>query len=304
MRNTILSVACLVFLLTSCEEKPPIINFGAGTSVDTTYVLDASAIPAAQPHNVLMEEFTGASCTNCPAAHELLNNIENDHPGRINLLGLYITGPLQTKPPHGAKYDFRDKDATTISADIYGGVNILPSGGIDRVPVNGNIRIDKGLWISNFESQLATTQPVNVEVAAAFDTASGEGTVVVTLTYTDAVSFDHNLSIAVSESSIIDVQEYPATDPVHPNADEEYDFENVFRGMLTTVPSGDAILPSITDKEAGRVVVRKYTFALQSLVEDGDDVTVINPKNCKVVAFVTRADDHRVLQSAQTKLMP
>lgn len=302
MRNSILAISCIVMLLASCTEKPPVINFGGGTAVDTTYVLDPADIPVAQPHNVLMEEYTGASCTNCPAAHKVLEQIEKDHPGRINLLGLYITGPLQTKPPHHAKFDFRDKDATLISTEIYGGVNILPSGGIDRVPVNGSIRIEKGLWVSNIESQLNVNEPVNIELASSYDSASGMATVIVTLTYTGEVDYAHNLSIAVAESGIIDVQEYPANDPEHPGADEEYEFNNVFRGMVTPAPFGDQILPAMPVKEAGRVVIRKYTFDLASLVDEGDEVTVINPDNCKVVAFVNRADDYRIIQSNEIRL--
>ena len=62
--------AAAMFWLSACEEKGPLINFEDGpVASDTTYV---AAPETPQTKKLLVEEFTGASCTNCPAAAEKL----------------------------------------------------------------------------------------------------------------------------------------------------------------------------------------------------------------------------------------
>ena len=66
---SVVSAAALL-ALTSCEEKGPAIDFGGGaTAVDTTYLGTA---PTAQQRIVVVEEFTGGMCANCPKARDLL----------------------------------------------------------------------------------------------------------------------------------------------------------------------------------------------------------------------------------------
>jgi hypothetical protein len=48
------------------------------------------------------------------------------------------------------------------------------------------------------------------------------------------------------EDDIIDVQEYPFNDPVHPGFNETYNFTNVFRGMITGAPFGDPVLATLS----------------------------------------------------------
>jgi thiol-disulfide isomerase/thioredoxin len=305
MKKQALLVAALsVFLLQSCEEKPPLIKFTEETAKDTTYV---GAVPSPKGRQVLVEEYTGASCPNCPAGHEILKEYQKTYPGRINVIGLYITGPIQTKPPvspHAAVYDFRHGDATSISKVIYGGVSSLPTAGIDRKPFDGNLKVDRGSWGAAIENGLALPDSLNLTVEGTFDSTSGKLTVVAKIEYPVTILFPHNLSLAVLQDSIIDVQEYPSTDPVHPGGDEKYLFTNVLRTMLTTVPGGDPIMPSLTVKEPGRVVIKAYTFDTKNITdrsEKADKWPAFKANHAKVVAFVTNegGGSYRVIQSAQ-----
>lgn len=294
MRKSLIATVSSIVLFASCKEKPPVINFGSGGSSakDTSYVLSAANIPVSDPHSVLMEEYTGASCTNCPAAHEILKDLQKVNPGRINIIGLYITGPIQTKPPHGAKYDFRHATATTISTDIYGGISSLPSGGVDRVSVSGTLKMDRTQWSNVINDRLKLADSINMRIACSYNPVDSILSIADTTIYTKSVGFPHNLSIVIVEDSIIDVQEYPSTDPVHPGKDEDYDFTNVFRGMVTAAPVGDPLLTSVPIKEAGRVIVRYYKHKLTG---------VFNPKNCRIIAFINNSSpgDYRILQSTQ-----
>lgn len=293
MRKVFLAASCVV-LLASCEEKAPVINFGEPIAQDTTFVLPT--VPAAEKHNVLVEEFTGQSCSNCPAAHELLTEIQHAHePGRINVIGLYFEGITQTRPPHGAKYDFRNAQAKLIATDVYSGVSSIPAGGVERVAIGGTIKLDRSVWTSTIESRLNVPSPVNLKIESEYNATDSIASIRATLVYTSKVDFPHNISIVVVEDSIIDKQEYPSTHPVHPGYDEAYLFTNIFRGMVTSAPYGDPVLTAVTTKEPGRAFIKNFKYKLTN---------VLNPANCRVIAFInsTKSGDPQIIQSAQIKL--
>src|SRR6476646_7503425 len=105
MKKAIFFIAAGALFLTSCEEKAPTINYTEVVARDTTYV---GPVPTTtEPHHVLVEEFTGQTCSNCPAAHDLLGQLALANPGRVHVIGMYNFGIPQANPALGAKYDFR-----------------------------------------------------------------------------------------------------------------------------------------------------------------------------------------------------
>lgn len=295
MKKVFITICGCAILFAGCTEKGPPIDFSNGvrndtTHNDTTYLV--SPIPTPDLHNVLAEEFTGQSCANCPAAHDLLNSLATA--GRLNTLGLYITGLGQTKPPTGAAYDFRNAIATEISSNIYQGGpgSGIPCGGIDRVPVGGSLLLYAPSWTDAYNQRLSMADSVNLSVTSSYNATNDTATITATVTYLQQVSTRQNLSIAIVEDSIIDLQEIPS------GIDNNYLFTNVFRDMVTSAPYGDPVLPTKTVKEPGRVERRIYTYK-------------VNPawkaKHCRVIAFVNYSNSELnkdVFQSVQTKLAP
>jgi len=295
MKKIIIAFGACGMLFASCKEKAPFIKLDNSNFTDTSYSL--STIPAAEPHNVLVEEFTGASCTNCPAAHETLDALEAANHGRLNVIGLYIYNVVQTQPPHGAKYDFRDSTSSTISNEVYGGVNQLPNGGIDRSLVNGNLQVAQGNWSATINDRLKNPTPINLKIESHFNSISGDNTIIASVIYTQDVSTHQNLSIAIVEDGIVDYQEYPYFHPVFPDGlDTSYIFTNVFRQMVTSPPFGDPILGNLATKKAGQALVRTFTYRLSS--------KILNADKCRIIAFVNNTDgtDRQIIQSCQAKL--
>ena len=235
---------------------------------DTTYVLPS--VPSTDPHNVLLEVFSGQSCVNCPAGITILDSISSANPGRLNIVELYAYGPPQTVPPVGSSHDLRDSAATSISNLVYSSLSGLPSAGIDRT---------EGLQFLSplpaITSEIATRilfpDSVNLSVSGYYDIAANKVTVSAIVTYTKTMSSTQNLSIVIVEDSIIDRQD------TYSGTDTSYQFNNVFRGMITSAPYGDTILPGIVTKVPGRVYQCSYSFT-------PDPVWVMN--HCRVIAYV------------------
>jgi hypothetical protein len=290
---TILSLSALVW--SGCKENNAPIIYPSGVAEDSTYVLAAGSIPAAQPHNVLVEEFTGQSCSNCPSAHSLLASIAegSGNEGRINIVSLYIVGGPQTYPPAGAQFNFTDPIATQISSSIYPGVNTLPSAGIDRTSFNSNTVLLSTEWSVDITTQKALANALNLSLTSSYNATTNKATITAIVTYVTPVTIPQNLSVIIVEDSMFDLQE----NGIH--LESGYMFKDVFRAMITAPPTGD---PLPDAKEAGRVYRRIYTY---TPVKHNSTDGPVNPSHLRVIAFVNNANgsDKQVVQSQGTKLM-
>jgi hypothetical protein len=294
MKKLLFTICASALLWSGCKEHDTLIDFSASTSVDTTYLVTA---PAAAPHQVLVEEFSGQSCPNCPNAHTDLDNISAANPGLVNVVTLYVSGSPQTDPPSGAKYDFRDSIALIISGSaIYGGVGSWPSAGIDRTLFGGALlQIGQSSFNGPINTQLAIKDDsVNVSIASAYDSSTEIATITAGVTYTQAVSTPQNLSIMLVEDSMYDLQEDNGA------IVSNYLFLDVFRGMATAVIGDPLQVTSGNNaKEAGRFFQRVYSYTLPV------KSPAIVPAHCRLIAFVSYANgsDLHVMQSAQCKLI-
>ena len=300
MKNILVTICGLAVAFAGCKEHGTAIDFGGNALPQTTYVV--SPVPVSNPHQILVEEFTGQGCTNCPEGHVDLDKISSQNPGRINVISMYGDFSPESVPPGGSVNDFRDAAAVNILLGIYGSKSPIPCAGIDRSvnAVNGNLmQVGSSSWDGFILAQLGITDSVNLSVKSSYDPSKKLATITALVTYTQPLSTQQNLSIVVVEDSIYDKQESFDTSPI---TLDHYLFLDVFRGMVTSVPAGDKLsIDGASDiKEAGRSFNKVYAYALPV------KSPAIIPSHCRVIAFVNNAigADKRVLQSAQCKLAP
>lgn len=270
--------------LVSCEEKGPSINTGgSASSGDTTYTATPEASTAKK---ILIEEFTGAKCSNCPSARDQLAALATQHPDKIIVMELHpyehpLGGPAEVGK---SKYDFRNASVTNILNSFYGGsfTTGIPIAGIDRIVYNGSRLIDRGAWSSIIAGRIGTTSPVKLTLTNTYDNAKGEGSVRVKVAYTKSVTTKQFVSIAILENDVIDIQDFPTS------IDTAYKFKHIFRGLMTPA-SGTEILSTIAAKEAGRVYEGNYKYKIDAAWK---------ADKCHIVVFVhnNSGDDKEVLQ--------
>jgi len=301
MKKVLITICCATLVFAGCKEHDTPIDFGTAVVAgsDSTYKL--ASVPATQPHNVLVEEFTGQDCANCPAAHSILDVIAAGSAGRINIVSLYFTGGPQTFPPGNAIYDFRDSFATNISNNLYPSISALPSAGIDRTPYQSQLVLQgSALWGAAISAQEDLIDSVNLGISSSYNSTTGIVTITDTVTYTQNVTTQQNISIYIVEDSLKDEQ---ADNREVSGYDTAYIFNDVFRAMIATPLTGDPILNSMAVKPAGQLYWRKYTFNPATTLSGA--TKIINPLHCRVIAFINNTgtgSDYRVLQSVQCPL--
>ncbi len=281
-----INILFLLLVLYSCEEKGVIIDLDDSIKEDTTYV---TTLETAQAKTVLIEEFTGVSCPPCPAGHDAVKAIKNQHSNKIVVVAYHILNFPQADPIKNlSKQDFRTQEATDIGNTIYQGVSLMPAAGIDRTPVNGQMLLNRTLWANAVNEEIAKLSFLNIHLNSVYDPALKEATVKVKIAFTQALSKKVSLNICVIEDSIIDAQKNTST------IDTFYTHNYVLRDVISPL-NGIPFLDDFSTKEAGRVYERTVKFNLNDLWNVG---------KCKVVAYVSvnEAPNVEVLQAAWMKL--
>lgn len=277
-----------VLSFSACKEKGPSIDFGTSLKEDSTYI---APVPTAQAHYVLVEEFTGATCTNCPEARDMLHDISAANDERLIVMGIHPFGIGQAFPVHDSKYDFRTEKGTAIKNTYYGDLQGIPAAGFDRVKLGGVAALLTPKWASAIQDRLAVPSPVNLDIKSTYNETTHKADIEVKVAYTADIIGAHKISLVLIEDSLIDAQEFRGAEIQY-----DYVFMHVFRDYLSSI-NGEPFLDDVSSKQAGRVFIRRFNNV------EIDPAYVA--KHCKLIAFVhyDKNDNTEVIQAAEAELV-
>ena len=227
MKGPLLPLLC-VMLLAGCDVVdapiPPATGDGGGTATDTL------------KRRVLLEEFTGHHCNNCPASHEVSAQLDALYGDRLVLVGIHAISNFNSSliapasPPNSdGSYatDFRTTEGQAWANSF--SVLFLPTGMVNRTMVNNSITIGSGGWSTAVADMLSQNAECDVWVS---DLQHNSGTNTVSATVKVAVlqtvTGTHNLTVDLTEDHITDWQLNSVTDI------PDYDHRHVFRKCLNS----------------------------------------------------------------------
>lgn len=278
----------LAFMATSCQEVGPNIDLGgpgrAEGLIDTTYV--ATTIETPQTKKVLLEDFTGVRCKNCPLGAAQASTLLATYPDRLVVIAQHSRF-LAT--PYTGDPDMRTDFSQSIE-EMLAPVLGKPSAAIDRRIFPSETAILQpsiGKWANLVNQQVGSaTTPVNLYVETDWNSANRSLKVTVTLHYTGTETGENRLSVCLLEDKVIAAQLQP-DDAV----DSNYVQRHSLRTMLTRF-NGELLN---TDKSPGRVIIKEFLL---------EDITAEwNANELEIVAFVSRsAGSFEVLQVEKVKV--
>jgi len=306
MKNLKLYVSFCVLILiafSSCKEEPPFINYAPPQSIfDTTYL---TGIYSATPRQVLIEDVSGAGCSNCPKAAAIAHNLIDANPGRVNEVTIYpnntsfheLVLPIN-KNGIKSKYDFTLDNAKQLITYVSVPPS-LPSGYINRKNYSGNWFRAKENWNNDVADELLVNSHVNIDVVPTYNSTYNSLSVVATITYTASDTAANYIHVMILQDSIIDVQENQ--DAVGTTFfDPTYVHNNTLMDMFTS-PTGD-LLNTSPDRNLvpGRVFKIGYqkTLGARNDSHSAYPQPPWDPKHLSILVFVTEgATTKYVLQS-------
>ncbi len=230
-----------------------------------------------QKKNVLLEDFTGYNCGNCPDGHKIAAKIKLSHPDRVFPVAVHAgwyAVPTGVDAP-----DFRTAEGTEIND--YFGVTSYPSGMTNRKPWDqiGQVQ-SRSYWLSCSRQLCLENADVNVWVGSSYDKTTKKLTADVELYYTNGVDNNSSsLCISLLQDGILGPQ-------AGGDMEDEYVHNHVLRAMLTPA-WGDTISVS----GAGTYVKRHYEYDVPDMV----GTIATDPLHSQIVAYVI--DSNKVVMN-------
>ena len=272
----------LAFSFFACEEVPPVVTGsmgGPGGPDPATELKD-------QKRQVLIEEFTGVHCVQCPAGSAHIETLLNAHGEQLVAVSIHA-GDFAVPHPN-SQYDFNIPAGNDILAFL-GEPLGYPSSVVDRTMFDGEGVIQllgTSKWAGYIEQEKEILPKVKIGIDTEFDPATRELKIGLLLLVEETITEESRLSIMFTESNIIDPQTVPNVGVV-----DDYVHNHALRGMATN-PLGDIISEDLT---AGSLIEKNYTFTVP---------TDWAEENCRVIAFVHLGGDSKeVLQAAEAEMV-
>jgi hypothetical protein len=240
--------------LTACEEIGPAIDLTGSTAQlkDTTYI--DPVLPTTHK-TVLVEEFTGVTCTFCPIGHQIAKEMLQDHGDSVIVVAIHNDNTLAN--PHAGYNDFRTQEGITISQQL-GGSAAIPVASIDRKVFSGESDevVTTGKWKNYTAQQLGLMPRVALEIDTDYDDASRDLIVSAKIHYLQNIDTTTHLSIMLVEDDIENPQTMPPGST--PQVDTFYIHHHILRDMIT--PALGTLTNATT--EQGRVVIKEFKVTL------------------------------------------
>jgi hypothetical protein len=268
--NTFFCVLVLSSIFYSCNERNDLVNLTPPTDLSELLILDSSyinnTISGAQLKNVLLEDYTGVRCDNCPNAQNRANLIIGANPGRVSELAIHTTS---LAVPYSGHQDFRTRNGESL-VNYLGMPTSLPGGDVDRKIFAGNTStiLTYTNWQSYVSSELGLGSIVNMDIISkTYNLATRKLEIKVAAAFTQSSNKQYYMSVAITESGMKDWQ-------ITINGiDSNYAFENVMRNII--LPYNGLKIADAPPK--GMTYVVKFSTIIPN---------EWNADNCKVVAFV------------------
>lgn len=259
MRLTGIIISVFILFILGCEEEPPFIDLQGeevDTSlIDTTYVSSTDTTP--ETKNILIEDYTGVQCPNCPTAAKIAEEIADENPGRVVILAIHAND-LFGEPFPESKEDYRIEEGQELY-DFFG-QKPQPAGDVDRFlfPNEDEVMVIYNKWKQYANQRLNASTPVNLELTKSFDSTSSDLVIKVKLHYTEEVNERQFISICLTQSNIIDYQ-INETEKI-----PDYEHDHVLRHFIT--PAKGYKLAD--DVEKNRIFIKEFRIKLDDIRGD------------------------------------
>jgi len=235
---------------------------------------------------VLLEDYTGHRCGNCPQAHDKIDELIAKYCDHI--IPVCIHAGYFSNPTSGDySTDFRT-DAGNVYNDFFGNSAAgLPNGLVNRSQYNSSLILTFDSWESAIVKLLESEPEIEVSVQNTFDTLTRELNCFISVDFLAEVNDEFMLNVWIAEDSIVDFQTDYENDPVDI---PDYVHRYVFRQTLSA-DWGDNLFSGTAEKN--KRIEKTYSVVVDSS---------FNYKYCHIISFVSSGATKEVYQADDEKV--
>lgn len=273
-----LGFALTWLLMTSCDkiEGP----YTEEIPVDTT--------SGEHQKRILLEDYTGHLCPNCPDAAVLAENLKNNFGNKLVVMAVHAGWFARSAGEFTADYT----TAAGNEWDTFFGISNAgnPNGMVNRKSYPGSHIIAPADWSQTIQDALAEPLLVDLELTKSYNSTTRQGNVDAKITFLETLDKDLNIVLVITESGIVSIQSNnnPLTGTTPTIAD--YEHKHMLRKGLNGTWGTSIATTGVANPAS---ITKSFNFTL-------DDN--FNAANCSIVAFVFDAETKEVLQAAETDI--
>jgi len=267
----------IILLLGAC-----LLFTGCDTIDESDRLIDAPQPEAVK--NVLLVDFTGQRCPNCPAAAEIAKNLKTQYGDNLVVVAIH-GGNLAVYPTPtaiGLKTEVGDAYNTFFGIDAH------PTGGIDWVTFSAN----PSTWADPVRNRMEVESPVDLTLEKVYDEDTRKLTVSANIRGVEATS-GIKLLLWLTESKIIALQYLP-----NGGRDANYEHNHVFRDTMNG-QWGVGDDPADPSKDMSVLIGEEKTIVSEIYTIDEKWVT----ENMTIVGFLYNSSTKEVLQVTEIPLL-
>lgn len=243
--------------------------------------------------NVLLEDYTGHTCGNCPEAADVAHNIQDLYGSDRVIVAAVHAGPFAFPQPPTYPADYQTPVGNELDQTFRISRAGNPNGLVNRTTYNGKFIQSKDNWAPATQALLAAKPKLGLSAAHTWDAASKTVTINVVADYLVDGTDDYYLTAWILENGIIGDQTDYRKNPSHV---EDYEFEHVLRASVNGT-WGEQMNTLPARMKQGERYTKTLSYSFPS------DKTWV-PENCDLVVFVHRYGAAReVVQVVKQKLV-
>lgn len=235
----------LSIIITACDivDEP----YRQTTSQDTTKSVK---------RKILLEEFTGFRCKNCPVAAETIRQLLNLYGDQIIPISYHSGYFAEPNSSKAWSYDFRTAMGTAI--DQFFGVSDIgnPFGMVSRINfLTKQHVLSPDAWDAAINSLKSNAPAMTIDLTPSYNSSSRTITADLKIKYLKSGTANQQLVVCILEDSVVKYQLVGNVDSLH------YVHNHVFRGGMNGT-WGEAL--SSTDIKAGTEFTKSYQYTIPS----------------------------------------
>ncbi|MDD3130604.1 MAG: Omp28-related outer membrane protein [Bacteroidales bacterium] len=240
---------------------------------DTLFFKDSVSTTQRQ---VLLEEFTGHRCVNCPEASLMVHQLAVSLDHRLVIYNVHAGAFAKPLPGTVFDTDFRSTVGNTFNLDF--GIWAYPSAMIDRKPFQSSYTILKDNWEQLITAELAQPNLANLKLVGTWFPKLSTLVITTETEFTVEPAAEYRLAVYLVEDSIVAPQ---LNNKPSIGADTlmNYVHRNVLRDAINGV-YGEYLTES-AGLATGEIYTKRYNY-------------VVNPdwniEHCNIIAYLGKYD--------------
>jgi len=279
-KYTLLLIALLAFIFISGCDKidPPYVNTPGDNGGGEEELVQ----------KVLLEDYTGHTCVNCPAAAKLAGDLKQLYGEKLIIMAVHAGYFAEVESPP-FDLDLRTQTGNSWNADF--GVISYPSGMINRGFFGDRRVVGKGDWAPRVATAVGIDPKAGIEIETTYNESDRKLEIKIDSRFLENTNENYFLQVCLLEDSIPGAQRNNDASVGDTPTITDYFHRHVLRKGVNG-NYGEAVT-------AGAIVANENYTHEYSLNLNAD----YKAKHCSVIAFLYRTSDNEILQVEERHIL-